>query len=189
MKRTGLFALMIALLLLAGCSSTAGYEEKLMQYRETLAQSQEISFQAALKADYGDNVLEYELQYTETAEGATVEIMSPELIAGVKAHVDGENDTLEYDGLILETGDLTDDGLTPVSALPALVESLRSGYLQKLWLEDTGDGEVVAAQIAVSDSCTQTIWLEEDTLTPLYSEITCENQVVLFCTITEWAAA
>ena len=158
-----------------------------MQYRETLTQAQEISFQAALRADYGETVLEYALQFSRSAEGTTVEVLSPELIAGVKAHVDGESDTLEYDGLILETGDLTDDGLTPVSALPALVDSLQSGYFQKLWLEDAGEGQVVAVQLAVSDSCMQTVWMEEATLTPLYAELSCGDQTVLYCTITGWS--
>ena len=46
---------------------------------------------------------------------------------------------MEYDGAILETGELAPGGLTPMGAIPALLETARSGYLDTCVLEELGE--------------------------------------------------
>lgn len=186
MRRTVLFALMISTLLLCACNSAKGYEDEVADYRAALVTAN-VSLTAEIRADYGEKILEYTLSYTEAADGSnTLEVLSPALIAGVKAHFAPGSSTLEFDGLILEPGDLTDEGLTPISALPAIVSSLKSGFLQKMWIEELEGEEALVLELAVSDSSTQTVWMNAETMTPLYTEIKNENQTVIFCVITQW---
>ena len=61
-----------------------------------------------------------------------------EWMTGITARLKGEGNVLEYDGLSVETGPLDEDGLTPVSALPALLEAAEEGYLTACTLEEDG---------------------------------------------------
>lgn len=186
MRRTALFALMITLLALAGCNSAAKYEEEFADYRASLGESAGISLTANVRADYGEKILEYTLRYEENAFGNTVEVLSPELVSGVKAHFEENRGTLEFDGLILDGANLTKDGLTPLSALFEIVKSLKSGYLQKLWIEDSDNGAELVSELAVSDSSIQTLWMDAASMTPLRSEIKSENKTVIYCEIFDW---
>ena len=181
-----MFALMTAALLLPGCGGAAKYEEDVSRYRESLCNVSGISMTAEIRADYGERVLDYTLHYEENLDGNTVEVLLPKLIAGVKAHFPESGGTLEFDGLILETGDLTSEGMNPISALPEIVKSLKSGYLQKMWREKTDDGYALVLQLAISDTSSQTIWIDSAGMIPIYAEIKNDNRTVFFCTITDW---
>lgn len=186
MRRTKLAALMIISLLLSGCGGH-GNEKKFEGFRTALSAAQEIGMTAEVTADYGDTAREYTLALTDTAEGSQVEVLAPALLAGVRAHIDKDGSTLEYENLILDTGELTDDGLTPVSALPRLVETIRTGHVDGIWRE----GECLAVKLTPDDTVTLTLWLDAETMTPRRAELSGQDdgRMLVSCIITEFKYA
>ena len=85
--------------------------------------------QAVVTADYGQRVYRYELSAAVNGEEALLTLTAPETVAGLTARIEEDEGWLEYDGAILETGELAPGGLTPMGAIPALLETARSGYL------------------------------------------------------------
>ena len=116
--------------------------------------------------------------------GAVVEILEPELVAGIKARVSEDTTQLEYEGVILDIGTLSDNGLSPMSALPVLVKAMREGHLDIVWTED----DMLAARIIPSDDITVTLWLSKE-LVPLNAEISCDEKTVAFIEITDWSVS
>lgn len=181
MKRTTkLFALMISLVLLVSCGNSNAVEGKFTEFRESLA-SAPVSFTAEVTASSGSEVKSYTLAYTEDGGIGSITVLMPELIAGVTAKVSTQDGaaSMEFDGVILQMGKLADDGLTPISALPALVTAMRAGHVSRLWTEKRDGADALAADIAVSDVSTATVWLDYGTLSPVYAEIRAGEKVVV----------
>ncbi len=93
-----------------------------------------------LSVDYGEQVFDFTVDASWHREGDTVlTVTKPDLVAGITARIrDGET-LLEYDGAGLSLGMLDLSGLTPVSAIPALMKYVTTGYLARCsW---SGEGE------------------------------------------------
>ncbi len=98
------------------------------------------SFAVNLSADYGEQVFDFTVDAAWERGGDTVlTVNEPKLIAGITARIrDGET-LLEYDGVGLSLGMLDLSGLTPVSAIPVLMECITTGYMARCsW---SGEGE------------------------------------------------
>ncbi len=142
MRKLLLCVPMIALLLLPACSGGPGVSEaeKLSlvirgEYLETTAWTADV----AVIADYGQRVYQYQLAAAATEDETVLTLSQPETVAGITARLTGKDSLLEYDGMSVETGPLDETGLTPVSAVPALLEAARSGYVTACALEE-GEG-------------------------------------------------
>lgn len=177
MKRTAVFALMIALSLLSGCGQKAE-EKAFMDFQSAVSGAAGIEFTADVRAEYDDKTEEYTLKLSKDANGVSVEVVKPDIIAGIKAHIDADSSTLEYDGASLDTGKLADNGLTPISALPELVSALSSGHLDIAWSE----GYATVAQITPKDDLTVTVWFDENML-PFHAELQSGGKVLAYCDI------
>ncbi|NCB51836.1 MAG: hypothetical protein EOM54_08155 [Clostridia bacterium] len=180
MRRRIFAALMILPLLLFGCAGS-GEEKRFESFREDLAAASEIRMEAEVTADYDDSVREYTLSFCRTSERSEVEVLQPELIAGVKAHIDEDGSDLEYDGLILDTGKLAGDGLTPVSALPRLLDAMQKGHVDSIWKE----GDCIAAELTPDDVISVTLWIDAETLAPRRAELSGRDsgRVLISCEI------
>lgn len=105
---------------------------------------------ADISVDYGEQVFDFTVEASWQREGDTVlTVTQPDLIAGITARIrDGET-LLEYDGAGLSLGMLDLSGLTPVSAIPALMECVTTGYMARCsW---SGEGEARALVILCRD--------------------------------------
>ena len=126
--------------LLAGCGQQGESnqaEELALAIRTEYIAMTACAADAQITADYGRRVYQYQVTAAVNGEETLLTVVQPELVAGITARIGGEKDSkLEYDGVILETGTLDDDGLTPVSALPALLESARAGFMAECTLEE-----------------------------------------------------
>ena len=187
MRQAIALVLMIALLL-TGCSAASGDTERFAAFRGTVAAAGEISARAVVVADFGDKVHSYTLQYTQNADGVRVEILEPELLRGITARVDGADTHLEFDGLILDTGELDGDGLTPMSALPAIVESIRSGHVESNWREKDGDNVSLVFEVMITDETSQNLWLDAGSMLPQKAELLSGGRVVITCQFQAWSA-
>ena len=121
MKRILLPLLLIACLFLSGCGDHAA-EKRFTDFSEGLAAKETLSFCADMRVEYADRTLEFTLAYARDADGQTITVQKPERIAGIRAHLAPGSNTLEFEGLILDTGPLDPYGLTPMNALPKLVD-------------------------------------------------------------------
>lgn len=179
MKRICTVFALCAVLLLTGCGS--GLEQRWDEFSETVSEADGLSFTAALRAEYEDKSVSFELRYEQSGEECAVTVLSPEELRGVKAVRKDGSGTLKYYGFVIDTGTL-DGGLTPVGALPYLVDALRGGYADCFWRE--GDSTVV--RLIPEDGMTVTVWLEEESMTLVYAELASGERVTVFCEIEDW---
>ena len=138
--RKCLICVLMTTLLLAGCGRAGGNEgeELALTIRGEYLAMGGCSARAAVTADYGQRVYRYELAVSVTEEETVLTLTAPETVAGLSARLDGEESLLEFDGLSVETGPMNEDGLTPVAAVPALLEAARTGYITACALEEDG---------------------------------------------------
>jgi hypothetical protein len=183
MRRTTLAALMILPVLLCGCGTNRD-AKRFDSFRTALAAASEINMEAAVTADYGDSVRAYTLRLTDTAEGSEIEVLAPELIAGVRAHLADGAASLDYDGVILDAGELAPNGLSPLTALPMLVGAAKTGHVDGTWRE----GGLLAVKLTPDDTVSLTLWLDADTMAPRRAELTGQDdgRRLISCEITDF---
>lgn len=163
--RFRLGALMITLLLgLSACAGgqTSGLDAK---YRARYAALTEFSGQCTVTADYGTSVYEYGLALSGNLEQGEATVTAPENIAGISFRWSQQEGELVYDGITLETGELSPDGLSPSDAVPMVLNALAAGR-QLSTGEQKLDGEdVVFLELAnpeTSDEENRVLcWLSE----------------------------
>lgn len=168
-------------LLLTGCGSKA-YQQQHQALQQRMGQSPVLSFRADIRAEYPDKTARFTLGYSRDESGAVVEILAPKLVAGVKARLEPDGSSLEYDGLMLGTGDLDSHGLSPMSCLPLLVSCLERGTL------DSGsqDGADSVLELQDSDDLRCRVWLSGAELLPSRAELISEGRVMVFADIHDW---
>lgn len=186
-----LLFLPMMLLLLTGCGggqeNENGAEAQAVAIRGEYMAMTSYSLQAQVNADYGQRVYDFTLSVTWDGEETTVAIREPEMLAGVTARITGDDGILEYEDLSLETGFLDDDGLSPVSALPALMEAARSQYIDRCTLTD-GILEIHCADPEEKPGTGQeiTLWFNAQTHALTGGEISQDGRRVIACEVTEF---
>lgn len=190
MKKRLLFLPMMLLLLTScggGQEGETGAEAQAVAIRGEYMAMTSYSLQAQVNADYGQRVYDFTLSVTWDGEETTVVIREPEMLAGVTARITGDEGTLEYEDLSLETGFLDEDGLSPVSALPALMEAARSQYIDRCTLTD-GTLEVHCADPEQKPGTGRevTLWFDAQTHALTGGEISQDGRRVIACEITEF---
>lgn len=181
MKRRILPLLLIFCLLLCGCGAD-GLRRSYETFSADLAEKDCLSFQASLIAAYPNRSAEFTLAYRLEGDQQRVTVLSPGRISGVSAHTAMGSTTLEFDGLILDTGDLDQRGLSPMSALPLLVDALRSGHADAFWTEDS----MTAVQILYDDHTAVQVRFDED-MRPVRAELISDGVVTVECEIENWS--
>lgn len=192
MGRGAGFVPMISLILaLTACGGPSGggtAREAAGAIQSQYQDMESFSAQVQLTADYGQRVYTFDL----TAEGdggeTVLSLTQPDLVAGVTARMDGEDNVLEYDGLILETGPLDEEGLSPLSAVPVMLEAAGEGYITEcLWAEENvlqvrlGDPERVSGQ-----GREILLWFAADTGALTQGEIWSDGVRVIQCEYTDF---
>lgn len=191
-------ALMMTLLLLSGCggggSGKGGSpaDELALRIRTEYLAMAACAATAQVTADYGQRVYEYTLSVSWQRDGETVlKVLSPESIAGLTARVRDGSASLEYDGASLETGPLDGQGLSPMEAIPGLLEAVCSGYIAECDFET--EGESALLWICCRDpngspgKGTETaFWFDADTHALRRTELLSDGRAVLRCEWTEF---
>ncbi len=186
MRKAVISALMMTLLLLPGCGEReARLEMGFDKLRQTVTAAEQITAKVELTADYGQTVSEYTLALVYDGQRTEVEVLAPELIAGVRAAAQRGETTVAYEDTVLGAGPLDREGLTPMSALPVMMDAMASAYVELLWWE-SGD---IAARLYVGEDSVMTLWIDGDTLAPVAAEIADQGRTVISCAFSEWAAA
>ena len=179
MKRS--IPLLLICLLLCGCGNRA-LENRFTAFSQALAEKETLQFTAEVRSEYDDKSFSFTLAYQKDAEGQTIRVLEPERIAGIQAHLAPESSTLEFQGLILDTGPLDPYGLSPMNALPTLVDALCGGHLESVWEEDG----IPAYHLIWDDHLSARVWFDPETMAPLRAELQSDDTVRIFCEIQDW---
>lgn len=178
MQRRAIAALMISLLLLSACGHGAG-EQTFEAFRDTLT-GKFVTTTAQVRVQRGDTVTDYTLTCQELPDGYDLTVTAPEQAAGVTAHLRDGASTLAFDDIILPAGDLNGAGLTPLTALPSVVEAVRSGYVDLTWTEDG----LQVVQLITDDHTAVRLYL--DGTVPQCAELSVDDTLCLRCTMENW---
>ena len=187
--------MMTLCLLLAACgggSGGRGDEELALDIRAEYLGMATCAATAEITADYGQRVYVFtlELQYTKGGE-TVLTVTAPEDIAGVTARLKDGAATLEYDGASLETGELDGQGLSPVSALPALLNAVQTGFIAEVGREDLD--ETATLRICCRDpeqapgaGEETAVWFDLETHGLVQGEISVDGARVILCRFTQF---
>ena len=183
--------MMTLCLLLTGCGGGAG-ESPAAEARAPYRDMAGCAMEAAVSCDQDGTLWQADLRCAYTPEGeTTVEVLSPETIAGVRAVLSGGEAALEYGDLCLNAGTVSAEDLSPMACLPELMDALREGWLLEESREDWG--EVPCVRLTLDRTgprggkVLSTLWLREDGGTPLRGEIAVDGETVLTADFTSFA--
>ena len=187
--RMGSCVPMIALcLLLCGCG---GQTEEMPDIRAAYQAMSGCEMTAVVTCDQAGLEWSAVLQGTYVPGGeSTVEVLEPLELAGVRAVIREDAWTLEYGDLCLDAGTLTDENVSPATALARIVYALREGWLLEENDEDW-DG-VPCTRLALEQSgasggdMVTTVWLRQADGTPLRGEIAVDGETILTVEFTDF---
>lgn len=168
------------MILLCACADTG--QARFAEFVSRTAEAENISFTADVTTEYDDKTAQFKLRYEQNAEGTAVEVVQPELLAGIRAHLSGDDMSLEYDGAMLDLGTLEAAELSPMSALPLLARALMDAHTEITWVE----GDNIAARLIPADDYLVTVWIGSD-LIPKNAEISYKEKTVVFIEISDWS--
>ena len=190
-KVISLCVLMMILLPLSGCLGGDEGQENLdlaLTLRGEYLAMENFSAQAELTADYGQRVYEFGLSAVGSDEETVLTVTAPEPVAGITARLKSGKSFLEYDELSIETGRLTQDGLSPVSAIPALLEAVRSGYITACGTDDSGAFRVDygAPDTPPGTGTEYVLWFDSQSHVPLRGEVSKDGVRCIECTFSSF---
>ena len=175
MRQRRFAALLILPLLLAACGAS-GDEAKVTAFCDTL-QNQTVSCEAEILSRIGGESETFVLAYEESGQGSEIAVRAPEMLSGVTARV-GADASLSFDGLVVP---VPAEGLSPLTAVPILLDALRHGHLDLVWRE----GDALTAQIIQNDDLAVRVYFSPEGL-PAAASFLDRGTETITCTITQW---
>lgn len=179
MKRRYLLLIPALYILLTGCGSRSA-QAQFEQFSSELAEKSALEFTAELTAMYEDKNVSFTLAYEKDGDGCIVTVLEPEMVRGIRARIAGGGTAVEYEGIMLDTGRLDDYGLSPMTALPILVDAMSSAHADSFWEEDGLD----AVKLLPSDTLSAVVWFDGGV--PVSAELISEGRVTVTCQIKDW---
>ena len=152
----------LAFLFLTACSGKDA-SQSFLDIRAAYLSS-DITLSAEVTADYGDRCYEYGLSYTGDGKSGEVSVLSPEEIRGISARIDDNKQViLKCSNVLIDTGVLYGTGVTPVEALPLIVNAIREGYVSAVYTETLNGEEYIVVEIdetpaGESEKTIYTLW-------------------------------
>ena len=177
MRKALLFAPMLMLLLTA-----CGGEEKdpAAELQAQYANLTGAVMEADVSCHYADEDRAYTLLCDYAPDRSTVTVLSPANLAGISATVENGTLTLSYEDISLDAGGYSAAAISPVAALPKLMQAAASGYVTEKSEETVGERPCLRLTCDLPDDegSVYTTWFDQETLLPLRSEISAEGTVV-----------
>lgn len=183
---------MMMALLLGGCGAEKTKETTAETLRLLYQEMEGASMEAVVRCSREN--LEWEgtlrCEYLPGKE-STVEVLAPELIAGVTALVREEGWSLSYEGEVLNVLPVTEEELSPAVCLPRLMDALREGWLLEENRENWGGKECLRLQVDQTGQgegkILSTLWLDLADSTPLYGEVAVEEKTLFTVEFTDFS--
>lgn len=181
-----LLALVLVVLLTAGCAQTDAQLARGVSLREKLLSADGCSFNAEITADYGKKTYTFSMGCRTDREGnLTFSVEEPAGLAGISGTVSAAGGKLTFDGQALSFALLADGEVSPVSAPWLLIKTLRSGYLRACGTEGA------LCRLTIDDSYAQDamqvdVWLDGGDV-PVRAEIVWQGRRVLSLQVSNFA--
>ena len=179
MKRFCLLLISALCLLLTACAGGSAQNE-FEAFSAELSARSELVFTAELTAIYEDKNVDFTLAYEKSGDDCVVTVLEPKMVQGIRARISGGGTAVEYEGIMLDTGRLDDYGLSPMTALPMLVEAMCSAHADSFW----EDGGLNAVKLLPSDTLSAVVWFDGGV--PVSAELISEGRVTVSCVIKDW---
>ena len=188
MRRTIFAVLMITLCLsVTACSDADNSMQPALDLRTKLLETGGCSFSADITADFGETVCMFSADCRYTADGMTrVEITSPESIAGIAATVSADGATVEFDGMLLDFGELAGGHVAPVAA-PSILSLCWAGEYIRSAGEEGGNVLVTYLKGYDKEELTVLTRFCGQTGVPLSGEVIYDGNTVLSVAITNFS--
>ena len=189
--RLKLGALMMTLLLVLTACGEGNVTSSLdAKFRQQYAGLTGFSARAQVTADYGERVYQYELSLTGDLTQGSLEVLSPENIAGTGFSWSDGGGSVSYEGVTLETGSLSSDGLSPTDAMPMILNTLVTGKQLSAGEQTLEGEETVFLELAnpayPDESSTVLLWLAREDGAMRRAEVTREGTTVVTYDFTEF---
>lgn len=170
-------------IVLSSCSAPGGGGKKdaAQEIKTEYGSVSSADMTASVKADYGGNEFEYKLKYSGSPESGRLFVLAPDEIAGLEATVSSSGSEMVFDGAELYAGSPDSDGLSPVWALPVLLDAWHGGAVTSSYGDRVGGCSSVALTTEISNTVSQTTWFDAKTHLPLKSEIYSGGSAVITC--------
>ena len=165
----------------AGCLKPNGLILKIQEpLQEQYAAVASATMEADITCHYDDEVRQYTLLCAYTPEASTVTVLSPANLAGISATVENGTLSLSYDGISMDAGNYSAAAISPVAALPKLMEAAAKGYPTEQGEEAVGERTCLrlACDLESDEGILYTTWFDQETLLPLRSEISADGATV-----------
>lgn len=192
MRRWACVPMMTLCLLLAACGGTGGETEGAAEARMPYRNMAGCVMEAEVSCTQDGAVWEATLRCDYVPEGeTTVEVLSPETIAGVRAVLSDGEAALEYEDQCLNAGTLSSQDISPMACLPQLMSALRDGWLLEENTEDWQETPCVRLTVdqtgAQDGKILSTLWLRQEDSVPLRGEIAVDGEIILTADFTSFS--
>lgn len=176
MKRIG--ALLLLLVLLAGCTGKRDELDRVMALRAKLLGCESCTFDVEITADYGDAIHTFAMKCQGDNQGNLLfKVTEPETIAGITGEFTRGEGKLTFDDVAVEFPLLADGQVTPISGPWILLKTLQGGYLAACGTE--GDYLRVTIHDSYDDDALEMeIWLDGNDI-PVRGEILYDGRRIL----------
>lgn len=156
-----------------------------MALRSRLLKASSCAFDAAVTADYGDALYEFNMACQADDRGdVTFTVSEPESISGIRGIISSKGGQLTFDDTALAFDLMADGQVSPVSAPWLLLKTLRGGYLTAAGME----GELLRLTMDDSyadDALQLDIWLDGENL-PVRAEVLYGGRRILTVNVTNF---
>ena len=189
--RQAVAALMMTLLLVVTGCEGQGQPTPEARARQHYAGLTGFTAQGEIRADYGDKVYEFQVSVAGDLNSGTLKVTAPASVAGTSfTWMEGVG-AVAYGEITLETGTLSPDGLSPVDAVPVVLQSLATGTTVTACLETLEGEEVLFWELVppglTAEESTVLVWLGRQEWDLLGWEITSRGRTVVSGTMTQYS--
>ena len=187
-----ILALLLALSACGGGAEGSQAEQLALELRGAYLALEGCTASIEVTADYGQRVYQYAMDLSWQREGETVlTVTAPENVAGVTARILEGETALEYDGMRVETGPLDDSGMSPVDAVPVLLDYAEGGFIAACGMETLEEQEVLRVDCREPEAAAGTgrecsLWFDPSTHALLRGELSQDGFTVIQCVFTEF---
>ncbi len=168
----------LACLILNGCALSRSAETDEVGIRDFYKNIDKIEQIVSVSAEFPSYVSEYLLSYSYLKNGDhMVEVLEPESVCGVRVILRDGEVLLSADELQLETGRLDEKGLTPISALPKLIETWKTHPNGVETVHENGENCLLL--VYEDDAMMYRTVFSRNTYLPIRAEVFCDDVCVL----------
>ena len=181
-RRSLLLLTVTSALLLTGCTGGGSSAKRKLEAAQSVYRTMSgCTAQAEITADYGQRVYGYTVDLTVKGGSGVMTVKEPENLAGtVLTWSDGETQ-LAFDGAELDTGALSDSGLSPADAMPTILTACQGGEIVDCCMEEQEGGQVLHGTLDLDGDQGGQIqcWFQPDSYGLLRAELSQDGVTVV----------